>query len=97
MNNIIQIERLRYAKICGERRLLQDLINNCPGNGKNLNHKGHCAQGKAVSKIILESSCSKISQNSIGYTWTHPRWIPALVAGHKPLYLQKLKCAACCP
>ena len=43
MYNIIQIERLRYRKICGERRLeikLHDLINNCPGKSENLKPQG---------------------------------------------------------
>ena len=36
MDNIIQIERLLYAKICGERRLFHDITNNCPGKCENL-------------------------------------------------------------
>ena len=47
-------------------------------------------------KIILESSCSKISENSIG----KQRWIRVLDAGHRPSYLQNLNCAECpwnCP
>ena len=35
-NNIIQNGRLRYAKICPERRLFHDLINKCPRNSENL-------------------------------------------------------------
>ena len=40
MNNIIQIEKLRYVKICGERRLFHNLINNCLVNSENLKPKG---------------------------------------------------------
>ena len=43
MGNIIQIERLRYAKICGERRLeikFHDLINSYPGKSENLKPQG---------------------------------------------------------
>ena len=40
MDNIIQIERLRYAKICGERTLFHDLINNCLGKSENLKLQG---------------------------------------------------------
>ena len=36
MDNIIQTERLRYEKICEEKRLFHDLINNCPGKSENL-------------------------------------------------------------
>ena len=39
MDNIIQIKRLRYTKICGERRLFHDLLNNCPGKSENLKLK----------------------------------------------------------
>ena len=35
MDNIIQIEKLHYAKISGERTLLHDLTNNCPGKSEN--------------------------------------------------------------
>ena len=40
MDNIIQIERIHYAKICGERRLFQGLINNCPGKCESLKPQG---------------------------------------------------------
>ena len=40
MDNIIQTERLRYAKICRERTLLHVSINNCPGKVKARNQKG---------------------------------------------------------
>ena len=36
----IQTERLSYGKICGERRLFHDLINNYPGNRQNLKPQG---------------------------------------------------------
>ena len=40
MDNIIQSERLRYAKICEERTLFHGLINNCHGKSKNLKLQG---------------------------------------------------------
>ena len=40
MDNIIQIEKLLNAKICGEKRLLLDLITNCPGKSENLKPQG---------------------------------------------------------
>ena len=40
MDNIIQIERFRYAKICEERTLFHDLINKCPGESENMKPKG---------------------------------------------------------
>ena len=40
MDNIIQIESLYYAKICGKRRLFYDLIYNFPGNSENLKPQG---------------------------------------------------------
>ena len=69
MDNIIQIERLRYMKICGERTLFHDLINNCPGKSENMKPQGSlCVLLFFSPTIIFESSCSKISQNSIGNT-----------------------------
>ena len=40
MDNIVQTERLRFAKISGERRLFHDLINICPGKSKTLKPQG---------------------------------------------------------
>ena len=40
MYNITQNEKLRCAKICGERRLFHDLINNCPENSEKLKPQG---------------------------------------------------------
>ena len=40
MDNIIQIGRLRYAKICGERTLFHDLINNCPRKSEKIKRRG---------------------------------------------------------
>ena len=40
MDNIIQIERLRYAKICRERRSFHGLINNCSSKSENLKPQG---------------------------------------------------------
>ena len=37
MDNIIQIERLCYAKICREKICFHDLINNYSGKSENLN------------------------------------------------------------
>ena len=45
MDNIIQIESLRSAKICGERRVeikFHDLTNNWPGESGNLKSQAHC-------------------------------------------------------
>ena len=39
MDKMMQIERLRYFKICGER-FFRDLINSSPEKGKNLKPKG---------------------------------------------------------
>ena len=36
MHNIIEIEKLRHARICGERTFFRDLKNNCPGKSENL-------------------------------------------------------------
>ena len=36
----VQIGRLRYAKICGERTLFHDLINNCPRKSENIKRRG---------------------------------------------------------
>ena len=53
--------------------LFHDLLNNCPGKNKTWKHQGHCTSfsfpvffSEAVpppKKKILESSCSKGSQN----------------------------------
>ena len=40
MDNIIQIERLRYVNICGERTLFHELINNCLGKSENMKPQG---------------------------------------------------------
>ena len=45
------------------------------------------------SPIILENGYSKHLQNSMETT----RLVLVLVAGHRPSYLHKLNCAACCP
>ena len=45
MDNIIQIETLRCANICGERRVeinFYDLTNNWPGENGNLKSQAHC-------------------------------------------------------
>ena len=69
MDNIVQIERLSYAKICGEKRLFYDLINTCPGKRKNLKLQGSLpillflfSFQKQPPRIILETKYSKISQ-----------------------------------
>ena len=71
MDNIVQIERLLSAKIHGERRLVHGLINICPGKSKNLKPQGSLhillllfSFQKQSPKIILESSCSEISENT---------------------------------
>ena len=70
----VQIGRLHYAKICGERTLFHDLINNCPRKSENIKRRGSLRVlllnwfpfRSSPPKIILQSSCSKASQNSIG-------------------------------
>ena len=61
MDNIIQIERLSYAEICGERKLLHDLINNCPGNRENLKPQGSLHVVLLVS-FLFRSSPKNYSQ-----------------------------------
>ena len=78
MDNIIQIERLRSAKICGERRVeikFHDLTNNWPGESGNLKSQAHCVPFSSSDffqlqalKNILKSSCSQVSQNSVENT-----------------------------
>ena len=83
MDNIIQIERLRYT-ICGERTLFHDLINNCPGKSENLKPQGLLRVllllcflfRRSLPKIILESNCFKISQNYIRNT--HGRFLQGI-------------------
>ena len=88
MDNITQMERLHYVKICGESRLFPDLIR----------HKGlkphwllhsilSVLFSEAAPKIILEINCSKLLQNYVETT-------SVLVVGHRPSYLQKLNYAA---
>ena len=101
IDNIIQIERLRHAKICGERRLFHNLINNCSGKSENLKPQGslrvlfllcflfRSSPSKRLSKVAV----LKISQKFIGNT----RGAFVLVAGHRPSYLQQRNYAACCP
>ena len=105
MDIIIQIERLCYAKIWGERSLFYDLINNWPGKSGNLKPQGSLCtllfllyyasfqkqSPKSYSQKVAVSKIHKILQKT-----------PAMnscfsVAGHRPSYLQKLNCAACCP
>ena len=102
IDNIIQIERLRYVKIRGEKRFFHDSINNRPVKSEYLKpHGSLCVhlllcflfRSSPLKKIILESSCSIICKTPL----ETPQWISALVAGHRPSYLQKLNCAACCP
>ena len=40
MDNIIQIERLRYVNIFGERMLFHELINKCPVKSESLKPQG---------------------------------------------------------
>ena len=78
MDNIIQIERLRCAKIFGERRVeinFHDLTNNQPGESGNLKSQAHCVPFFSADffqqqplKINLKSSCSQVSQNSVENT-----------------------------
>ena len=40
MDIIIQVQKIRYAKICRESTLLHSLINKCPGKSENLKPQG---------------------------------------------------------
>ena len=43
MDTIVQIERFRYPKICGKRKLFHDLWIAALEKVKIWNHKGYCA------------------------------------------------------
>ena len=89
MDKIIQIERLRYAKILGERTLSQDLINNCPEKSENLKPQVSLRPPlfsfqKWPSKLISKVAVLKYRKILL----ENPRWISVLVVGHR-IYLQK--------
>ena len=76
MDNIIRTEMLRFAKICGERRLeirFHYFIKSCPGKSKKTEttRVTACPSLPLFSfqeqspQITLESSCSKVSQNPV--------------------------------
>ena len=102
MDNIIQIERLHYEKICGKKTLLHDLINSCHGKSENLKPQ-RSPHVLLLLCFLFRSSPPKIILESIVDLkfWKIPlessRWIYVLVARHGLSYLQKLNCAACCP
>ena len=99
MDSIIQVEKIRYAKIFRESTLLHGLINNCPGKSENLKSQTRVTAHpspppfsfqKQPPEFILEAALKfrKIPLEN-------PRWISVLVAGHRPSYL--FNCIACCP
>ena len=71
-----EIERPPYAIICEEKRWFHDLINICPGKNKKPETTRITGPPspplfslqKQPLKIVLKSSCSKISQNSVENT-----------------------------
>ena len=83
MDDIVQIERNRYSKICGERRLFHDVINIYPEKSKNLTlERSLCVLlflcfFSEAAKLFSKVSISKFYKK-------HPRWISVLVAeyGH---------------
>ena len=63
MDNINQIERLHYAKICGERTLFYDFnINNSPLKSENLKHKSHRASF-STSVFFSEAAPKNYTRN----------------------------------
>ena len=110
MDNIIQVKKIRYAKMCRESTLLHGLIK------KLLSWKKWKPETTRVTAYpsppvffseapppphptphptklfsILETSCSRTSQNSIGKTAVDF----CFSSGHRPSYL--LNSVACCP
>ena len=79
MDDIVQIERICYSKICGERRLFHDVINICPEKKQEPDTTKVTVRPSISllffrsSKIIFESIYFKILQKT-------PRWISVLVA-----------------
>ena len=65
MGNIIQIERLCYAKICWEKALLYGLINNCLGKSKNLKPQGSLCVLPLVSFLLRNSPQKLFSRLSV--------------------------------
>ena len=100
MDYIIQVKSLRYAKICGERRLFHDVWTAVMEKWKpkttrvTMRSSSYLLSShKQPTKISLERSCSKVSQNSV----EDKQGGLILVAVHRPSYLQKLNFAGCCP
>ena len=56
MDNVIQIEKLRYARMCGEKTLFHDLINQPEGSPRALKQPLIVFLNVAVRKIPLETS-----------------------------------------
>ena len=94
-DDIVQIERIRFAKICGERRLFYELINICNGKSKTLKSQGSL-RILPFSCFLFRSSPRKFFSRVavLKFRKKHPRWIFILVADHRPSYLNYV---ACCP
>ena len=92
MDTIIKIERLRYAKICGERRLFHDL-----NKSETFRVTSRPSPPVFFSEAVpLNYSWKWLFENFPKFRGKHPRWISTLFAGPRPLYLQKLNYTACC-
>ena len=96
MDNMIQTERLRYAKICRERRLFHGLINNCSSKSENLKPQGSLSTLPLFCFLFRSSPRNLFSkvvvQNFAKLRGKHRRWIVVLVTGQRSSYLQKLNC-----
>ena len=60
MDNIIQIEKLRYARMFGVKTLLHDLINHCLEKIENLKPQGSPRALKQPQKVFLNVAVRKL-------------------------------------
>ena len=60
MDNVIQIEKLRYARMCGEKALFHDLINHYLEKSENLKPEGSPRALKQPLKVFLNVAVRKI-------------------------------------
>ena len=96
MDNIIQVEKIRYAKIYVERTLLHDLMNNCPGKSENLKPKGslrvflllcflfRSSPQKLFSKVAALKFCKILLENLRWICFSCKAWT-FMVFGKLPL------------
>ena len=89
MDNIIQIEKLRYARMFRVKTFFHDLINHCLEKSENLKPQGSPRALKQPQKVFVNVAVRKIPLET-------PQWISVFVAGNTTSYLQKLNCAASC-